>query len=152
MGGAAGQADHAADLVERKPAPNMGDDDLALIAGERLQGGGNAFGVDVADRPAGDRDGPLPGRFRFVSPPPACRPPGIHRPVANRPVQPRQQLARSLSTSGQIDQCILNRVFRTVAQLPRVQHQRSPVPIDQMAEQIRTNRPGSAVTFVVHHL
>src|SRR5436305_6771886 len=89
VAGGGGGADRVGDLLERQPAPQVGDDDLPGLGRELGEGLGGGPGVEPGrvvggGEPAGGGG----GGGRVVLVPPAGSPAGVDRPVADDPVQP----------------------------------------------------------------
>ena len=147
---AVGRPNHTADLFKGKSAPNVGDNHFALLRGQLLQRRLDRFGVDgIGSR--GDEPGvPLPYRFCLAPASPTRGSTGVHRPVANGPIQPTQHAPGCLPASRQFYQGILHDVFRAITPLARVEFQRSGVLIDQLADQFGTHRGRRVIRSFVH--
>jgi hypothetical protein len=59
---------------------------------------------------------------------------GVERRITDHAIQPGQRIVRRLAKSHQLQECILNDILRRSAPLPRIQDERRPMPIDQLAQ------------------
>jgi hypothetical protein len=118
-------------LLERQAAPQVGDDYLTFVEGQPLQGSRGSLRVEWTGR-VGDKPSCFPfGCNGLVTAPPLCRADGAEGGVPHDPVKPGEDIVRRLSLGHEFEEGFLNDVLGRSAPLPRIQHQRGGVLLDQ---------------------
>ena len=140
MRGACGATGYPSDLFKGQSAPQVGDDDLALIDRQCLELAGSLLRIDGSRTLV--RIGLEPGRSPerrggLVSLAPPGGLPCNDGPVADDPEKPGSRVVRQRALSRQLQKRILDHVLRYVTPLPREQFERGGVLVQEVAEQVR---------------
>jgi hypothetical protein len=121
------------DLGEGEAAPQAGDDDFALVGRELIEGFGGGLAVD----------GGFAGRFElfgsgkfggggFVSAAARFGTSRGDRAVSHNAEEPGRGVVRAGTLARQPYKGFLDNIFRRNAPLPREQHERPAVPVEQL--------------------
>jgi hypothetical protein len=133
------------DFLKRQTAPEMGDDDLALIGRQFRQSRGGILGIEVV-RVVARRAGRKPAEAggRLMEPPTSSRLAGIDRAVPYGTEQPGNRMVWRLTQRRQRGEGLLNHVIGRLAPLPSVEGQSPRMTVDQASQRFVVHAEGGA--------
>ena len=118
----------------------MGYDDFPLDQRQRRQRGGGRLSIERG-MVGGDKPGrSLGGGTGLVTLTALGGSPRTNGPVADDAIEPCHRMFRRLGLRGELQKRFLDDIFRDGTPLPRVQHQRRRVCVDQTAQEFRSHR------------
>jgi hypothetical protein len=136
MGRARRGAGDIRDLFERQATPQVGDDDLAFLDGEKVQLCGGLFSIDAVRtfmRIGFEPRGGAGRGGRFVTAPAPRSDAQVDGLVADNLEEPGGGVFGQGTKASQLQKRLLHHVFRRIAPLPRVKGERGGVLVQEVS-------------------